>query len=612
MDPRGHRPAGSGERGLVVRGLGPLLASTCRELAVWTPWDVNGYYRVFGFRFGERPTKSQLRHAFERLHGHEDSRLTEILHVLLRQRNQYDRSSFGEPFFDRMFTEMLKRAAERLAWAAGRAQAEVLDDWGFRDLPDDFAELEREFLAENPSARRQPWASVTWPWSWYLDRTLCEDIPRLAVWQQLLVRHLPVPRFAVGLSGYGDPVSARLVGGEWAVFLRDDLMPDDGWARMAGQQAQSSVTTYALPHDGTRRTMKYQGGRAAAKTVEDETSFSSNGRRYSYISSVLKKKGDSVIIRFVDDIEMPPTEQNFWITLATHDYVPVKDSYKSNGDGKKRPRTMTAICRTQGLLQGAHEECYICDNLTKPDKKGVERRWSKSGTTFARAIHRERVKITQADVDAGDAPPEALDKWAMHDTMVEVDELNDDGKPTGRKVMRPEIFLVQQKWSNFFEPISIMAQEYDDTVLDRDWKITRTAEGLETDYTPAPLNQTPGFTLADPETRKVYDDVFSFDEMIEFIDNLHSDEYYGRFFNPNWVDPEEEKAPSRPAKTASAANVSYVDDEGEEDAPAVPAGKGVSKDKRDALKARMMGKKSEPAETAPSSDETDDEALANA
>lgn len=605
MDPRGLGRTGTRERDLVIRGAGPLLASTCQEVLVWTPWDVNGYYRALGFRLGEHPTKRQLRQAFDRLQGHESAYLTEVLHVLLRQREEYDRQPFGEPLYDRMFSEFVKRRAERRAWSEGRTQAQVMDEWGFRDLPDDFAELEREFLAENPSIHRGSWDTVRWPWSWYLDRTQCQDHHRLAIWQQLLIHHLPVARFAVGLSGYGDPVSVRIIGGEWAVFLRDDLWPDDGWARMAAQQTHQELSgaTYALTHNATRRTtMKYQGGRAGAQIVEEETAFAPSGRKYAYISSVLKKKDDSVIIRFMDDVEMPPEERNFWITLATHDYVPTKEAAK---DGKKR--TMTAVCRTQRHLGDEHESCYICDNITKPDKKGVERPWPKSGTTFARAIHREKVKITQADVEAGTAPPEALGKWAMRDKLVEVDELNEDGKPTGRKVMRPEIFLVQQKWSNFFDPISIMAQEYDDTVLDRDFKITRTGEGLETDYTPAPLNPTPNFDLSDPATRKPYDDVLTWDDLIEFIDNLHSDQYYGRFFDPSWVDPDEKKTTRPKRSTTPAASVSYEEDDAEA-APAAPAQpKGISREQMQAMKARAMGNPSmeSPAEDA-------DDTLANA
>lgn len=351
--------------------------------------------------------------------------------------------------------------------------------------------------------------------------------------------------------------------------------------------------------------MKYIGGSAAVKIVEAETNSGfGGGRKHPYISSVLKNKDDSVILRFLDNPEMGVDEENFWITLATHDYVPVKPAPASmDADKKKKwPETMTAICRTQQQLQGEYDNCYICENLTKDDKNGKPRPWSKSGTTFARAIHRERVKITQADVDAGNAPAEALGKWAMRDVMVEMDELDDKGDPTGRKVSVPEIFLVQQKWSNFFQQISIMSEEYDGTILDRDIKMTRTGVKLETAYTPTPLNQTPNFDLSDPETRAPFDKVFPWSDLIEFIDNLHSDRYFGRFFDPSYIDPDEEKKSSRPA---SSTSVVYEDVD--EAAPARPTSNGISQEKMDALKARMGGaKKSEP------SVETDDGALANA
>ena len=346
--------------------------------------------------------------------------------------------------------------------------------------------------------------------------------------------------------------------------------------------------------------MKYAGGKEARKTVENETSNSFGDRkRYHYISADLKAVDDSTILRFIDEIEPGPDERNFWITLATHDYVPAKSAPRDMDDDKKKrwPETMTAICRTQKLLQGEHEDCFICENLTKPDKNKVERPWSKSGTTFSRAIKREKVKVTQAHVDSGEAPPEALGKFAIRDVEEEVDELGEDGKPTGRKITRPFMYLVQQKWSNFFQQLNVLAESYEDTVLDRDFRVTRTGIKLDTAYVFAPQKETPDFNLADEDTRAKYDEAFPWEDLIEFIDNLHSDEYYAKFFDTRVEAPSEKKE--------SKGSTTYSDDE--DDAPAPRSAKPIDEAKKQAMKERMLGKKPAPA---PVSDEDDE--LANA
>lgn len=353
--------------------------------------------------------------------------------------------------------------------------------------------------------------------------------------------------------------------------------------------------------------MKYASGKAAVDTVEAETSISSSSRiRRPYLGSVLKKKDDFVYLRFLDDVEMPDgSEANFWITLATHDYVPCKAAPEDMDEEKRKrwPETMTAVCRTQKLLQGEHEDCYICEHLTKPDKNGTLRPWSRSGTTFARALQREKVKITKADVDAGRAPAKALGKSAMRDVEEEVDELDSDGKATGNKIMRKKIFLVQQKWSNFFSGLQVQAEEVGGSLMDCDTKIIRTGEGLKTNYQPMVLPATPDFDMSDPETRAPYDEVFPFSELVEFIDNLHSDEYYGRFFDPG-AEPE---ARSKPR--ATSGNTRVADDE---DAPASPgkAGGSISKEQMEEMKSRMLGggrstKAESPAVEAEADDDED-------
>jgi hypothetical protein len=557
--------------------------------------DVNGYYRELGLPYGIRPSRKQLRVAYQAKNGQESRRLTSILTFLLDEetREDYNGRRVGDVVFDDLFSERIKRSALLAARHRGVTQDEVMDGWGLRNedtLPPGPEIDVPTYLPSSP--RGVASARVTWPWSWYADHVSSIDPARLPLWQQLLTHHLLVNRFAVGVSGYGDPVSVRLVGGEWAIFLREDREPDEELALIAQQKIQTqqkiqmSANTYALQNGSTRRTMKYAGGQAARKTVESESNSSFGDRKkYHYISTDLKAVDDSTIIRFLDDVEPGPDERNFWITLATHDYVPVKSAPRDMDDDKKQrwPETMTAICRTQKLLQGEHEDCYICENLTKPDKNKVERPWSKSGTTFARAIKRERVKVTQHHVDTGVAPAETLGKVALRDVEEEVDELNEEGKATGRKITRPVIYLVQQKWSNFFQQLSVLAESYNDTVLDRDYKVTRMGVKLDTKYVFAPQKEIPEFDLSNPETRVKYDEAFPWEDLVEFIDNLHSDEYYARFFDTRV------EAPSQGSST-SKAPAGYEDDDEEDASPPQSTKAPVDKAKRDALRARMLGK----------------------
>lgn len=350
--------------------------------------------------------------------------------------------------------------------------------------------------------------------------------------------------------------------------------------------------------------MKYAGGSEARKVVDQDSNMSFGDRKkYHYISSDLKNVDDSVYVRFIDDAEPGVDERNFWITLATHDYVPCKPNPNGDkdDDGKKRkwPETMTAICRTQKSLQGEHENCYICENLTKPGKDKVERPWSRSSTTFARAIKREKTKVTQQLIDTGTVPKELLGKTIMNDVTEEVDETGEDGKPTGRKITQPVVYLVQQKYSNFFQQVEVLAQSYDDTILDRDVRVVRKGVGLDTKYVFAAQKETPDFDLRDEDTRAPYDAAFPWEDLVTFIDNLHSSEYYGRFFDPGWVDPEKSNA-----KGAAAV------DEDEEDVPATTkAAPKVDKAKMEAMKARMMGK---PTVTPAEDESAEDETLANA
>lgn len=254
MDIAGHGRSGSRERGLDVSGYGPLLVSTCRELARIPPWDVNGYYRELGFAFGDRPTMAQIRVAYLHHGGVDNPRLTSIVSYLRHNKHDYDGRRFGDVVFDQLFSEQINRAALARARQEGTSQQEVLDDWGLSKEDPGIPRPEAEIRAYAPtSPRHVPSARVTWPWSFYREYSVEIDPGNLARWQQLLLaQELPVRRFAVGYTGVGYPYSVDVIGGEWTFFLNEDVAPAAKLAREARQTVERMSAEYAFQHKSTQ------------------------------------------------------------------------------------------------------------------------------------------------------------------------------------------------------------------------------------------------------------------------------------------------------------------------------------------------------------------------
>lgn len=287
-----------------------------------------------------------------------------------------------------------------------------------------------------------------------------------------------------------------------------------------------------------------KGGQAA----RDEASKKLGGfKKTKYLQL---KDGESIVIRLLDD-------SNEWPYVYQHSFVPTKgappDWQKDtkDEDKKKWPTAMGAVCRKQKnpennelVFPEYDGECFICDHMENPkNKRG---KYFPAVKLWARALVREEVRGTQAAIDKGLCPPSKINKIiGFRDKMVEEQQTDAEGKVTGTKKV-PEIIVINQSSKNFFGGIQAVWDTYG-TVLDRDFRITRRGEGLETEYDivamdpmdyKKPVLDAEGaktgefevvrWSLEDPEIKAKYD---GFVDLEAIISEQASDRHFDTFFD---------------------------------------------------------------------------------
>jgi hypothetical protein len=261
------------------------------------------------------------------------------------------------------------------------------------------------------------------------------------------------------------------------------------------------------------------------------------------------KDGDSATLRFLTDAD--PTEvapgvlAGGWITVLQHQNVQTKSA--PTGFQGNWPGHMTAVCRAQNLtelgIDSPFADCALCMSGSKQTQR-----------TWALAVLREEVR------DAGRTT-------GFRDITREV-VVKEGEKP----VTEPAIVVINLGRRNFFGPISGWYGR-NGTVLDRDFAVTRTGDGLDTLYGPIgldPIGTADGrvFDLRDPEFMSRYlPDVegptgyaTASDKMlVPVLSDRMSDAYYGKFFDTRvqWTEPDKEDKNSSvrgaPAAAATAA-----------------------------------------------------------
>lgn len=271
------------------------------------------------------------------------------------------------------------------------------------------------------------------------------------------------------------------------------------------------------------------------------------------------KNGESIIIRMIDDSQA-------WPYVQQHSFVPTKGAppdWKSEAkDGlpaKKWPEQMNAVCRKQKdegelIFPEYNGECFICDEMTNPkNKRG---KYYPGIKLWARAIVREAIIGTDQMVADGKIRENQVGRMVgFRDKMIDHQETNAEGEAVGPVKKIPEIVVINQGMKNFFGAFQAVWDTYG-TVLDRDFKITRVGEGLETNYDIVPMDpiEKDGkrWTLEDPEIKAEYD---KFVDLSPIIEEQASDRHFDTFFDtrPGHEHPSSKKDEKKGSAKDSAA-----------------------------------------------------------
>jgi hypothetical protein len=293
----------------------------------------------------------------------------------------------------------------------------------------------------------------------------------------------------------------------------------------------------------TSPAINFRRGGTAAEQAEKEASVSSNGRRGpDYFG--LKDDGDSAVVRLL-------TDHDDWIWVNQHSFVPTKPGPK---DAEKWPKNMTSVCRYDKAFGGHYADCYIDDAKLKNSFGKVA---SARPRVWALAVEREIVRGDGSEALGGPAKQGVV--VGIRDKIDEVDELGADGKPTGTKLQYPRIVVINQPMKGFFSHFKALHGLYG-TVVDRDFSITRSGTGTDTEYKIVPIDP-----IADPATgqnlikpgtpiwEKYLQAVAEREISLEgIVADKASDEYYARFFDPT---KSVEKDGTIVAATATAGGV---------------------------------------------------------
>ena len=235
-----------------------------------------------------------------------------------------------------------------------------------------------------------------------------------------------------------------------------------------------------------------------------------------------------VLVRFLHEA-FDTSGVESWIVADQHQMVPTKN--QPDGYEGKWPKYMSAVCRRDEAF--SYGECFICDFLVPDDKAkpATSRVWSL-------ACLREEVLGDGSEALGG---PEMKGKTVgVRDQTREVvipARPASDGKAATeeRHVTEKDIVVVNFGWRNFFLPLQGFASHFGQTILDRDYWITRQGSMTDTTYHFVPIDPVPtadGTTLdlRNPEHAKRYETADI--DLGEIVSGLAADDYYARFFDP--------------------------------------------------------------------------------
>lgn len=273
-----------------------------------------------------------------------------------------------------------------------------------------------------------------------------------------------------------------------------------------------------------------RGGKAA-----EEESRKRNAAGFARVNYLRMEDGERVFIRLIDDSPE-------WIWINQHEFIPTKgapEDYKAQ-DGKKWPDKMSGVCRHDKAFKGIYTDCYICDEMRKPDGK----KYRPAIRIYARAVEREAVIGTKEMVEEGKIPEDRIGfQVGFRDKLVEEPVLDSEGKPTEKMETRKKILVLRFGLKNFFGQLQGF-YDVQGKLVNRDLAVTRKGTDTDTVYSIVPLDPTPGHDLSDPATKTKYEDACKAAgvDLGRLLVDQSSDEYYARWFDKT------KEAPSRKTK----------------------------------------------------------------
>lgn len=375
------------------------------------------------------------------------------------------------------------------------------------------------------------------------------------------------------------------------------------------------------------------GASEAEQFTKDEKAARDAARgRTKYFS--LKEDGDTAIIRFLFEANQmgkdrtrpigpdnPHDPATGWIMTKQHSFVDTKPAPKDKPEGSTWPDSVGAICRKTPIgadKHPAYPNCYICENV-KNDRGKLH---FPSVQMWAGAVLREEVIGTQAMADEGRIDPTQIGHKLILDQGDWVDEVDDKGAMTGRKVWRKRYTIVNMPMSTFFSPLTTMA-DFHGTILDRDYLIRRKGapKAQKVEYVPVafdPYQVTVirdgqpvviTYDLREPEIAALYaDSGVTRTDLIKIVNRRVSDAYYNRYFDPrvevSWKDmsPEEHEEAAKGAPDAPPPPPTPSPQQQAGQVLTQPPTEGPTADAIAAMRDRVMGTVSTPAaaeQTAP-------------
>lgn len=260
----------------------------------------------------------------------------------------------------------------------------------------------------------------------------------------------------------------------------------------------------------------FRTGGAAAEEADQAVRDAGKGTGPKYFK--IENDGDKITARFV-------TDEPDWIWVAQHSFVPTKPAPKDGGDNW--PRSMMSVCRHDEAFAGHYTDCYTCDNKLKNT-------FGKTATpqvrVWALAVEREIVTGDGTEALGGESMKGMV--VGVRDKIEEIDELGEDGKPTGTTLRYPKILIINQPVKSFFGPLRSLYGLYK-TVCDRDMVITRDGTGTDTSYRFSPIDPIDEVKPGTPAWEKYQQVLTERDISLGTIVADHaSDAYYARFFDP--------------------------------------------------------------------------------